>query len=527
MLGKEVIKAQTGTVDVQTLIPEEIEKQNKEQRLMTVGMAPHHQFDIIRVNSINEFYWKEKDGVLFRPLDKHTLEVWVRDLWLGYYGAIKPKDLTDGCEMVKILTKNEVNDLSSDCIMISENLYWDKQLGEVVRTPSNLVFYRLFDTDAETDKIVKTPPFTPEQEEIFWKRYEEVRDELQRGEEVERYEFLKTWANGSHDIYMDLQRSHAYMFLRRKPLGSYVLIGIRRNGKSTFLNLTHSIIGTNNSSMVKLSQLDNDHYTHELVGSLMNAPDEEKDEALKGQDIFKSLADHGTVPLSVMGSNKPVKLNCDFMCFFPMNHTPEWKGSGAGACMNRSLIIPFNADLSEFDKTSSNFMKDTFTPDVMADYLGSVFAYAWWFHRHDFEFSETMKTEQGVLEQDLDSCLTYYKHFTKYFDGFQSFKVVYTDYQFWCQVQDIKINTRKELKFVFRQMCNSKTSWRHPVKKEVKQVCRVPKPGHQPLMNDFWCKELGYIEELHEKTLSVVDRLDTYYQDKMNEESNEFSGFDI
>lgn len=511
-MGKEVILAQSGAIEVPTLTPEEIKEQHQEKRLMTVGFAPHHQFDIIRVNNIDAYYWKQRQEIVYRPLDKHTIEVWVRDLWLGLYGAMKPKDLTDGCEMVKILTKNEIDSLSVDCIMISDNLYWDKERGEIVNAPTAPVFYRLFDTTTETEKIIKVPPFTKEQEKIFLERYEQVRSELERGEEVERYDFLKTWADGSHDVYMDLHRAHAYMFLKKKPLGSYILIGVRRNGKSTYLNLTHSIMGTNNTSMVQLSELGDGHHTHELRSTLMNAPDEEEDKAVSAQGFFKIMADHGTIMLPVMRSNQPVPLNCDFMCFFPMNHTPEWKGSGAGACMNRSLIIPFNADLSKFDRTSSNFMRNTFTPDIMADYLGSVFAYAWWYHRHNFDFSETMRTEQGSLEEDLDSCLTYYKRFVTYFDGFESFKTVYADYQFWCQAQDVKINTRKELKFVFRAMCNSKISYKY--KGQPKKIYRIPKANYKPMMNDFSCLEVGSVIDMHEKFCSIVDRLDVYYEGK-------------
>lgn len=844
-MGMEVIKAQTGTVDVtQISCPDKISRQDK---MMSAGVALHHQFDIIRANSVGEYYWKEHEGKIFQYLDEHRLRTWVRDFWLEAYGGLTPKDLTDGCEIVKILTKDEVENLSLDNIMISDNLYWDRENGEVVRTPNAPVFFRLFDTTVETKHVVKIPDFTKEQEERLLERYEQVKAELQRGEEVERYEFLKTWANGSHDVYMDLHRAHAYMFLKKKPLGAYILIGLKRNGKSSYIGLTHSIAGGNNSSNVQLTQLGDPHYTHMLRTTLLNAPDEEEDKSVSAQGFFKGLpldtlipnpsgyttmgelqvgdyvydkdfravkvlhkssihhnpcykisfrngesiiadhehrwlaqvgqknrakekvytteelasliktkririynpvdksatpdvelpidpyvlgcwlgdgckqwgeiakplptmwaeiqrrgykispnrnkdsrkcekrtiyglrpklkalgliqnkhlpmiylrasrkqrldllkglmdtdgfyapnntgrdtggtakmsttqtwqrdavlelvsslgwtpsqrevyrigfgkkvkvydveftptedvflarnvgvkyanpafgachrlikkiepvetvptqcievdseshtylfgkghivthntmADHSTLSLPVMRSNVPIQLNCDFMCFFPMNHTPEWTGSGAAACMDRSLIIPFNADLSHYDKTSGNFAKDTFTSDMMADYLGSVFAYAWWYHRHDFDFSETMRTEQGVLEQDLDSCLTYYKRFTRYFDGFETFKTVYTDYQLWCQAQDVKINTRKELKFVFRAICNSKSSWRnkvdyYPKRQTTLSVYRIP-DGKQPLMNDFVPSEKGIesLKTLHEKNCSIIDRLDVYY----------------
>lgn len=508
MSGMEVELAPTGTVEAsQTENPNRVSRQDK---MMSAGEAVNHQFDIIRVNSIGEYYWKEHDQPIYQLLDDHTLRTWVKKFWLAAYGGLTPNDLIDGCEMVKILTENEVDTLSLDNIMVSDNLYWDREQGELIRTPNAPVFFRLFDTTAETKHVVRVAPFTTEQEERLLERYEQVKAELQRGEEVERYEFLKTWANGSHDVYMDLHRAHAYMFLKKKPLGAYILIGLKRNGKSSYVGMTRIIVGANNSSNVQLTQLGDPHYTHQLRTTLLNAPDEERDEAIRAQDFFKSMADHATLSLPVMRSNVPVQLNCDFMCFFPMNHTPEWTGTGAAACMDRSLIIPFNADLSHYDKTSGNFAKETFTADTMADYLGSVFAYAWWYHRHDFDFSETMKTEQGVLEQDLDSCLTYYKHFIRYFDGFENFKTVYTDYQYWCQAQDVKINTRKELKFVFRTMCNSRVSYRY--KQEINKIYRVAETGKQPLMNDFTCTETQPLETLHERGASVVSQLDLYYE---------------
>lgn len=511
-MDAEVIKSPQGMVDEPVMAASEVQKLRLEDKLMGVGRAVHTMYDIVRVNSIGEYYWKEHEKSIYRHLDDHLVETWVRDFWCTAYGAFKPKDISDGVNMVKLLTRHEVADMSMDCIMISDGLYWNRETGEILKRPSGPVFYRLFDTSVETKHVVRVSPFTEEQEESFLKRYEQVKAELQRGEEVERYEFLRTWADGSHDIYMDLHRAHAYMFLKKKPLGAYVLIGIKRNGKSSYLGLTHTIMGKNNSSDVQLTQLGDPHYTHKLRTTLVNAPDEEDDKTIGAQAFFKTMADHATLSLPVMRSNVPVTLNCDFMCFFPMNHVPEWKGSGASACLERSLVISFNADLSKYDKKSANFASETFSSDMMADYMGSVFAYAWWYHRHDLEFSDTMFRERGVLEQDIDSCLTYYKRFTKYFDGFEAFKPIYEDYQYWCQAHDVKINSRKELKFVFRNICNSQVSYRHH--KVPKKIYRVPQSGKQPLMSDFNCPEVEPWDILLEKHCSIIQQLDLYYSMK-------------
>lgn len=487
---------------------ESVKAQDSAKRQWIITLSILDSNNLIYSHYTNELYLKQDSEQVYQALDPYYEKQLVINSMLKHNILIPTGQIKDVIELVKANARM-IEKPNTDCIMISDNLYWDKQSGEVVRNQSAPVFYRLFDSSPGDDKLAYIAPFTEEQEKIFWDRYEQVRNELERGEEVERYDFLKTWADGSHDVYMDLHRAHAYMFLKKKPLGSYVLIGIRRNGKSTYLKLTHSIMGNNNTSMVQLGELGDDHKVHELRRTLMNAPDEEEDKAVSAQGFFKTLADHGSTMLSVMRSNAPVRLDCDFMCFFPMNHTPDWKGSGAGACMNRSLIIPFNADLSKFDKTTNNFMQETFTGDVMADYMGSVFAYAWWYHRHDFDFSHTMRREQSTLEQDLDSCITYFKRFVRYFDGFESFKTVYEDYQYWCQYHEVKINSRKELKFVFRNICMNRVSYRKG--KTHRSVYRIP-AEKQPLFNDFVPTEVEPLQTLHEKQYSLIQQLDNYYE---------------
>lgn len=514
-MGKEVMKSPSEGL-LEEVFPEgEItSKPTKPQQLGMVIAKMLDFRDYLYVTEIDAIYCKEKEEALYRSLSQRELTDNIRESMNEFGMFFSVKDFTDTINLMKIHIP-AIESLNTDCVMVSNRLFWDRVNGEVIDYPTAPVFYRLFDTSTETKHVVKIPQFNEEQEKIFWERYEGVKDELGKGKEIERYKFLKTWAAGSHDVYMDLHRAHAYMFLQKKPLGSYILIGIKRNGKSSYLGLTHSIMGGNNTSNVQLTQLGDPHYTHMLRTCLLNAPDEEDDKAVTAQAFFKIMADHGSLSLPVMRSNVPVQLNCDFMCFFPMNHTPEWKGSGAAACMDRSLIIPFNADLSKYDSVSGNFAKDTFTAETMADYMGSVFAYAWWFHRHDFKFSSTMRTEQAALEQDIDSCITYYKRFTKYFDGYENFKTVYDDYQFWCKTQDVKINSRKELKFVFRNMANSRISFYY--KRQNTKVYRIPQPNMQPLMNDTHCSEVKPLEDLHEIHCSIIDQLDFYYEQKEEE----------
>lgn len=497
------------SIQVPTMAPQRTAG-SKQARYATANTIIRQLFDIIRVNSNRSYYYKEKSGVLYERLTDHKLTTMVRDIYLHCGGAIDPKELKDAVETVKIMTMDEREDLNNNLWMITNNSFWDMDKGELTREPNDDCFRKLFNTRVTDKHIVKIPEFTSEQEEKMWDVYEEVKKQLEAGEFEERYEFIKTWANGSHDVYLDIIRSIAYCFVKKKPVGSYILVGLRRNGKSSFVGLLHTIFGKENTSDVRLSQLGDPHYVNKLKYTMMNAPDEEDEKAIDAQASFKTIADHGLLTLSVMRSNEPIEVPCNFMCFYPMNHIPDWRGTGAAACMKRSLIIPFYADLSKFDKKNYDFAKETFTADMMCDFMGCVFAYAHYYTRHELEFSETMLSEQETLEEEVDSAVTYRREFERFFDGFENLKILYHDYCNWCKAQDLTISQRKEFKFVFREYF---TGVRTTIRDggTLYKGYRLAKPNHLFMRSGLYIKEIGGIDTLHENNASVVERLDMYY----------------
>lgn len=488
-------------------------KRSKADKYAMTNAAIRQNYDIVRVNGNSSYYYKPVDGTVFERLDDHTLDTMVRDVYLAGFGSAEPRDLRDAAEMVKRLTVEEMDGLNNSLWCVTENSFWDMELGELTREPHGYCFRKLFNTKSADKHVVKVPEFTSEQDKKMWDVYEEVKEQLDRGEFEERYDFIKTWANGSHDVYLDIMRSIAYCFVKKKPVGSYILVGLRRNGKSTFVGLLHTIFGRENTSEVRLSQLGDPHYVNKLKYSMMNAPDEEDEKAIDAQASFKTIADHGLLTLSVMRSNEPIEIPCNFMCFYPMNHIPDWKGTGAAACMKRSLIIPFYADLSKFDNSTYSFAETTFTADMMCDFMGCVFAYAHYYSRHELEFSGTMISEQETLEEEVDSAVTYRKRFESYFDGFDTLKTLYQDYINWCKAQDLTISSRQEFKFVFREYTSSRTNIL--VNGEPHKVYRIARPNHTVLRLGLKVPELGLVVEYaHEKNLSIVERLDAHYSVK-------------
>lgn len=487
-------------------------KRKKADKYSITNMAFRQEYDIVRVNANSTYYYRPVGGSVYERLTDHKLDTIVRDIYISGFGSAEPKELKDAAEMVKRLTVEEVEDLNNDLWYVTPRVYWDTNLGELTDKPRGYCFRKLFNTNYTDKHTVKIPEFNEDQERVLMDTYHEVLDQLNKGVFDERYEFIRTWANGSHDVYMDIMRSIAYCFVKKKPVGSYILVGLRRNGKSSFVGLLHTIFGRENTSDVRLSQLGDPHYVNKLKYTMMNAPDEEDEKAIDAQASFKTIADHGLLTLSVMRSNEPVQVPCNFMCFYPMNHIPDWKGTGAAACMKRSLIIPFYADLSRFDKKNYDFAKETFTADFMCEFMGSVFAYANYYSRHELEFSGTMTSEQETLEEEVDSAVTYRKEFEKYFDGFDTLKTLYQDYINWCKAQDLTISQRAEFKFVFREYFMYRTTIR--MKDKLIKGYRIPNVNHSFFHANAYFNEVGGVEWLHEHNASVVERLDMYFLEK-------------
>lgn len=487
-------------------------KHKKGEKYNMTNAAFRQMYDIVRVNANSTYYYRPVGGSVYERLTDHQLDTIVRDIYISGFGSAEPKELKDAAEMVKRLTVEEVDDLNNDLWYITPRVFWDTNLGELTDKPEGYCFRKLFNTNHTDKHVVKIPEFNEDQENKMWKTYREVLDQLNDGIFEERYEFIRTWANGNHDVYMDIMRSIAYCFVKKKPVGSYILVGLRRNGKSSFVGLLHTIFGRENTSDVRLSQLGDPHYVNKLKYTMMNAPDEEDEKAMDAQASFKTIADHGLLTLSVMRSNEPVQVPCNFMCFYPMNHIPDWKGTGAAACMKRSLIIPFYADLSRFDKKNYDFAKETFTSDFMCDFMGAVFAYANYYSRHELEFSQTMLEEQESLEEEVDSAVTYRKEFEKYFDGFDTLKTLYQDYINWCKARDLTISQRSEFKFVFREYFSYRTTIR--LKNRLIKGYRIPNINHSFLRIDAHFDEVGSVEWLHEHNASVVERLDMHFLEK-------------
>lgn len=502
-------------------------------RTLAIALALNAQTDLLYVQS-TEMCYRPISPHLYEPLEDFKIKRMVKALWmrnLTLLGSLDSKKIKECVEMVKECTKEYQEDLSRRYISVTPTLFWDTETASLTPAPEQPVFFKLFDTPSPNNHFIKIPPFTEQQIRALQDSYQRSLEYLNAhdGDLPEDYEFVTLWADHNHDVYMDIMRMFASPFMRRKPFGSFMAIGLKRNGKTAATgDFMKTLMGTANCSSIQLAQLGDHHQNAALQWTLWNAPDEEDEKPTPYATIFKTIADHGEIKVTKLYSQIPISINCDFMCAYPMNHHPVWTGSGAAACVARSLIIEFTHRFDE-DTNPRTFAERTFTADLFASILGPILALATYYLDRPMTFSETMRRQQYALEGEMDSHTTYLDHFIAFFDGFQSVKMLYEDYKLWCAAHDVPISPLPAFKLAFGAFT---AGGQKGVKFDGKKVkgYRVRQPGKKPLFPDqvytiVGGRQVGPLslyqdprEPLH---YSIVERCEAILEEKFGEQAEE------
>lgn len=438
------------------------------------------KYDIIRVRSMNAYYYRDNDAssYTYSKADDQDLDFkkFVKDAYRKLGIATTGKKINNTVETLKEEVDNEVETIDTNIVEITDGWYWDGYAAELTQTPSHVCFLRLFDNRGQSSPStieVDTSMISPKyikgmcEKNLKWlnmlegnlptpKEYAEVEKDKDYPLAV-TFEFIDTWACGRADVYNDLLKAAATIFMKNKPVGAFVLTGLRRNGKSSYVKMLHTLLGRANTSSLRLVDLSSRHRNLTLTTSMMNAPDEEtegKDMDDEATANFKSMAAHEPIQLPVMYSSKPQWISTNFTMFCPMNTEPKWKGNSASACYQRSLIIPFYADLSKFDNNGKDFARETFTAYMYNDLLSALFAMAMYYKDKPMDFGETMKQTKQVIEEKADSRVAYARLFVKWFCGYHVIKDVWVDYRAWCKMYGYEIVGQNDLAYALSNIGN-------------------------------------------------------------------------
>lgn len=148
-----------------------------------------------------------------------------------------------------------------------------------------------------------------------------------------------------------LEEMAGYCMFRRNELRKcFILIGDKKNGKSTFLDLILHMLGEDNIAALDLAELSEKFKNAELVGKLANIGDDIGDEFIKNPSIFKKVVSGDRITVERKGVD-PFQFNNYAKLLFSANNIPRIKDK-SGAVLDRIIIVPFNAT---FDKNAPDF----------------------------------------------------------------------------------------------------------------------------------------------------------------------------
>lgn len=451
----------------------------------------------------SDLYYKRWDGDVFQAFDKD--DPVIKDIVNKTYTAlftVTPQ--SEVSSTIQNIANNicELAQLDSGVIKLGPKMYWLSREGYIADSLPNGTecYYQLFNSPkgGQFPRV----EFTEEESRGIYDRYMKVWNDwllphVQSGEEFGafmkdlpiEYDFMKIWADpskpGFRDRYWDLLLAIVPNFLYKKPPVAYFLLGNARGGKSSYVKMLHMMFGSSNTSTVRLNELGDPHLNLRLASTLLNAPDEEMEASLSAKDManFKSLAAHEQLELPVLYRTRPQSLTPNFMMYLPSNALPQFTGSGAEACMRRARVMMFTADLSRLDRIPKDFLKETFTHELLVNLLGTVLALAKYFTENEFWYSKTMINANDYVSQSVNSAQLYYKEWSKFFDGFDKLSTIWEDYANWCKLNDYTMEKMGSVKQRFFNELQNRKSYRNSDGIVVKAY-RVP-GGKNVMTQDF------------------------------------------
>lgn len=179
---------------------------------------------------------------------------------------------------------------------------------------------------------------------------------------------LNKLACNDSNIRMLLEEVIGYCFYRRNELRkSFILIGDKANGKSTFLDMIKTLLGDDNTTALDLKELGDRFKTAELFGKLANIGDDIGDEFIANPAVFKKLVSGDRVNVERKGRD-PFDFNNYSKLLFSANSIPRIKDK-SGAVIDRLIIVPFDARFSKDDPDYDPYIKYKLRQDEAMEYL--------------------------------------------------------------------------------------------------------------------------------------------------------------
>lgn len=232
-----------------------------------------------------------------------------------------------------------------------------------------------------------------------------------------------------------LYQSVGYCFYRRNELRkSFFLLGERRNGKSTFLDMIGNLLGEDNTANLDLCEIGHQFRTAELSGKLANIGDDINDEWVSNTAIFKKVVSGDVITVERKGKD-PFKLRSFAKFFFSANCLPRLgRGKDSKAVLDRLVIIPFDAKFTKEDADYDPFIKYKLRGEDVMEALIAKAVPALREVLIDQEFAACDKVKRNLEEFEISNnpILEFFEEITESDYLNEPMKFVYQRYATFC-----------------------------------------------------------------------------------------------
>ena len=264
-------------------------------------------------------------------------------------------------------------------------------------------------------------------------------------------------ACGDESVYNLLFQSIGYCFYRRNELRkSFFLLGDKRNGKSTFLDMVSTLLGEDNTANLDLCEIGDRFRTAELTGKLANIGDDINDEWVSNTAIFKKVVSGDTITAERKGKD-PFKLRSFAKFFFSANSLPRLgRGKDSSAVMDRLVVIPFDAKFTKDDADYDPFIKYKLRgEDVMEALIAkAVPALRSVLIDQEFTTCERVKRNIEEFERSNNPILEFFEELSEVDYLNEPVKNVYQKYCTFCFANNLQPMSAVEFKKQFKKQFN-------------------------------------------------------------------------
>lgn len=252
---------------------------------------------------------------------------------------------------------------------------------------------------------------------------------------------MKKFSCGDENVYKLLYQAIGYCFYRRNELRkSFFLLGEKRNGKSTFLDMVATLLGEDNTANLDLCEIGDRFRTAELTGKLANIGDDINDEWVSNTAIFKKVVSGDTVTVERKGKD-PFKLRSFAKFFFSANSLPRLgRGKDSRAVLDRLVIIPFDAKFTKDDADYDPFIKYKLRSEEVMEALIAKSIPALREVLIDQEFITCDKVKRNLEEFEISNnpILEFFSEMDEVEYLNEPVKVVYQKYNTFCLANNLQ-----------------------------------------------------------------------------------------